>query len=405
MDTERTEVVKDKTFRENEVSKISKVFNVLFIINLVIIGLFTLYLFMNSKSILSGFTNNMLYRIPYVGDILHLLLKSFNIIDVKQVHSTIYPVFILEILYYTLPLLLFQFVLFGLKKRIVKRDNAYFSFVLMFIVVIGLTLVKPMQSLIIFSTQSSVMQLRSLLVLFIMFLQLFCVISICYNLSKIQRFNFSSILTHGFGHSVMKVGAIASLSILIIFGSSLLFANSKVEDIQQKVSVEYVFDLKEAADGTVNIVVPKALIASAKMVGVNIPDTISGGQVVERFFQTEIDFGAMVTNTINSTITSLANKYIMHPFTNATSAIILIAIAIGLHYAALKLHILPIAVYGVQFILIMLLNIIYGSAFGILVAIGFGLLLVGSAIHLLSEIVHTSYWKQFTNQKKDIIKD
>ena len=55
-------------------------------------------------------------------------------------------------------------------------------------------------------------------------------------------------------------------------------------------------------------VLPKELTQTTALVGIHLPDTIKGGQILDQFFVSEIDFGTMVTEFLTTTIDGIVYK-------------------------------------------------------------------------------------------------
>lgn len=359
-----------KSSNDLKVQAVSRLYSALGSINIAVLLVFPIYLLYVSKDIMNVFIYNVFSKIPYLGQLAYMGIQSLNLIDLSVLHSKVFnPLLLVEVVYYTVPLIIAQGVLLGLKRRLLRHDHTYFSILLLFVIALTAIMVNQMDLVLIMNANHSLLELRNLLFRIFLWGQLLCVGTLVYLLYQKGRFQFRGFDVLGFSSRVIKISAITSLLMLVIAGSGLGLVNLQVDGVKEAIAVDYVLDLKPTADGLVHLVMPDLLIQKAQGFGINIPKEIEGGMILQQVFVDNIDFGAIINQTAGTFIDGLSARFISKPMMRVIIMAVLIGMIVFLPKILRVDLFKEVWVRSIQLVLALILNLRYAFQFGQILSI------------------------------------
>lgn len=93
----------DPLIIESRIRFLSKIFNTSAIITILMTLVFVVTVFLNGRSIQTTFIFKVFEKIPYIGQVLHLWLRSLNLVNFNVVYQKLFmPLLSLELLYYSI---------------------------------------------------------------------------------------------------------------------------------------------------------------------------------------------------------------------------------------------------------------------------------------------------------------
>lgn len=304
---DKTITTEEVQLSEKRIQFLSKTFSITGAITIITTLGFALLVVLNSNDVFRNFIFNFFKQIPYVGQGLHLLIKSMNIIDLKMVYQTVMlPLISVELVYYSIFLIIFEIILLILKHKFIKNSRHYFSFFLITIIAGVLLLFNQVNLFVIPLAQGSALDSRNLFIKVLLLIQFIAIIAIARNHHKLNKFDIKDVLSTVLMKRMIKIGSLVTMITLLLFGSVLMVANSQVSLVKEAVTVDYVLDFKPTANGAVNIELPSKLILSSKLLGINLPKTIEGGALLDYFAVSEVNIGEVVSQFALDFIDNLA---------------------------------------------------------------------------------------------------
>ena len=266
-------------------------------------------------------------------------------------------------------------------------------------------LVKQINLIILPIAQGSALQSRNIFVSILLLIQLISLLSIAYHEHRLGNFDFKDFVHSESSHKMIRLGSITIISVLLLFSGTLFIAKTQVDALKEVIAVDYVLDFKPDAYGVVHVELPDKLITSSKLIGVNLPKTIEGGQILKHFAVSEVNIGEVVSQFALDFVDNLAYSYLIVPVTNALITILLLGFLLIYDVQKTKIPFSAVAVETGQFILALFLSIFFISKFGIIISIFGGFILLASFLNLYSEFSKTRSYEKLINlkEKKNVI--
>lgn len=385
--------------------KLSKIYNVLSFFTILIILTYLFYFVEKSGTGLDKLINNGFGQIPIIGNFLLFLIKTSNIIQLDVFNNSIFkPIFILEIVYYLLPLLLIQLFLIKMKCNIIKNKKSNMSLLLFVVLVASSIIVSRLDMFILPLAYRSILNTKDGIFHILLILQLLIIIRLCFVFSKQGSFDWREYNDSFFANRVFKIGSVVSLVLLLALGSGFTVAKLQVNSIKKQVGIEYTIVVKTNLEGHIELLLPQKLLNDMNKVGVTLTQSVDLGALMSNVTPDEIDVGAAVNGLVESTIDSLSYRIIGRPLfaVKVLSSLLLLTFALFLIMNKYGLN--RIGIYTLQSLILLLVLINYGRYFGYIITIFIVMMLAGTLINLMMALNERYNIPLFISATVDTIK-
>lgn len=379
---EQTLTSDQKQLRTKRIDFLFNLFTFCASITIIVTIGFALLVILNSNEVFRNFIFNFFKQIPYVGQPLHLFIKSMNVVDLQLIYNQLLlPMISIELVYYSIFLIIFEVLVLIFKYKFKKNSRDYFAFFFMTIVLGTLILFKQVNLIVIPIAQGSALASRNLFIQVLLITQFISIIAIAFNYNKLGQFDLKEFVNNNVNTKMIHIGAAVIIVSLLLFSSVLLIANTQVDTIKDTVAVDYTLDFKFTADGLVHIELPTKLVITSKLLGFNIPKTIEGGALLQYFDVSAVNIGEIVSQFALDFIDNIAYQYLIIPMTNAMITVLLIVLLVLFNMSKHKIPFSSLTTNTIQFIGSLIISIYFVSKFGIILSMFGALMLVASGLN------------------------
>lgn len=379
---EQTLTSDQKQLRTKRIDFLFNLFTFCASITIIVTIGFALLVILNSNEVFRNFIFNFFKQIPYVGQPLHLFIKSMNVVDLQLIYNQLLlPMISIELVYYSIFLIIFEVLVLIFKYKFKKNSRDYFAFFFMTIVLGTLILFKQVNLIVIPIAQGSALASRNLFIQVLLITQFISIIAIAFNYNKLGQFDLKEFVNNNVNTKMIHIGAAVIIVSLLLFSSVLLIANTQVDTIKDTVAVDYTLDFKFTADGLVHIELPTKLVITSKLLGFNIPKTIEGGALLQYFDVSAVNIGEIVSQFALDFIDNIAYQYLIIPMTNAMITVLLIVLLVLFNMSKHKIPFSSLTTNTIQFIGSVIISIYFVSKFGIILSMFGALMLVASGLN------------------------
>lgn len=287
------------------------------IMTILILTFFTVRVLNNGETIFKTFFYNLFNEPPIIGRLVHMYIKSLNIINLSIIYEVLLSKLInTELVYYVLLISLCQLLISVLMYRLSKKPERYLNYFLSVVLLIVL-IIKPIYPPYILPIAfKNTLSLVSMLIKFNFIFQFIITIKIGYNYFHENIFSFENIINVNYLSRLIKRVSIVIISFLMMISMTYFISAKAVIILKDEVIIDYVINVKPTANDLLSIEVSDELLALTSKLGVTIPKTLQGGAILSYFDLDEINIGEMLTNYILDMIDNLSYIYINHPLSN-----------------------------------------------------------------------------------------
>lgn len=224
---EQTLTSDQKQLRTKRIDFLFNLFTFCASITIIVTIGFALLVILNSNEVFRNFIFNFFKQIPYVGQPLHLFIKSMNVVDLQLIYNQLLlPMISIELVYYSIFLIIFEVLVLIFKYKFKKNSRDYFAFFFMTIVLGTLILFKQVNLIVISIAQGSALASRNLFIQVLLITQFISIIAIAFNYNKLGQFDLKEFVNNNVNTKMIHIGAAVIIVSLLLFSSVLLIANT-----------------------------------------------------------------------------------------------------------------------------------------------------------------------------------
>lgn len=355
----------ESTITHQRILFLSKAFNICGISTIIVTLLFIMIVALDGQEVLTMFIFKVFDKIPYLGQILHLWIKSMSLVNLSQIYQNIFlPILTIELIYYSFFIIILQGIMLYLKRGYMSGGKGYFNYIT--VIIIGLAMIFGKQAilLIVPLAQKTNMNFRDNLIIILILTQIITMIAIALNQNKLGQFNVKEVYNQHLGQRFFKLGTIGLLVTLLFYCSALLTLNYSVNIVKKNIAIDYVIDLRPTADGLVEIVLPEQLIKNGARIGINIPEVIKGGAILEQVAVSEVNLGAIVNQFLIDSIDVMAQNHIRDPFYQSIIIIMFVGLITQYRDKKHKIPLQPLIIEGIEVIIAFIITLNIAQSLG-----------------------------------------
>lgn len=302
------------------------------IMMILILTYFIVRVLNNGETIFKTFFYNLFNEPPIIGRLVHMYIKSLNIINLSIIYEVLVSKLInIELVYYVLLISICQVLISFLMYRLSKKPERYLNYFLSVVLLIVLILKPIYPPYILPIAFINTLSLVSMLIKCTFIFQFIIILKIGYNYFRENIFTFENIVNVIYLSRLIKRLSIIIISFLMIISMTYFISSKSVLILKDEVIIDYTINVEPTANNILSIEVSDELLSLASKLGVTIPETLEGGAILSYFDLDEINIGEILSNYILDMIDNLSYIYINHPLSNYVFISILMLIFVLLN--------------------------------------------------------------------------
>lgn len=390
--------------KTNDKLKISKLVFLLASVSIIFVAIvFSVYININSTNLFFSTIDNIFAQIP-LGNFIYLYLQSLQQIDINYFYANIFsPALLIETLYLIIPIIILQVLVLVLYYKTIKKDHAFISAFIGLIALFSMMYLQFSNNSIFSFIYDDLYQLKNIILSVGMIIQLAAFVSSLVYLNKLDRFSLYKLKTHYIARKFVKVGSIISSVGFVLISGGLLFLNAFLNSLKSQIAFERIIDVKAKAGGIIEIDVPSNIIDLLSRINITLPKSINGGVIIDRLGLSEIDLGRILNDFLSSQIDRLSNHFVIQPLIIIFFGVLLIVLVLVFEYSIKNIKSYKNIFIYLQMIATLILYFAIAKNFGILIVFSVGLILVGTIIHLITNLEEKQAFEKIKSKINDYV--
>lgn len=315
-----------KSLKKKQAIFINKLFSLIYGLLILSLFLFSFSLIINSSVVFNNYIFSLFNKIPVLGQLLYVYIKSLNIIDLSFLfNNVIKKALLIELLYYILIIIFFYCLNIFAFNKYKKHNNKILWLLISLSTIIALIITNPNPILLLENIYSVSFYKYKILVNTLLTTQL--VIIIYLSVLNKTYIHFNAHLKN----KIIKTTSSTLIVILLLFSSTLLLINSQSYTFKEIVKIDYTINFVRDDNDIVSIEVPDKLHEITEIIGINIPKAIDGNSMLSFLNLDNINIGKITSSYVLEIIDDLIYIFIKTPINTSLLNIALVIIIFIYH--------------------------------------------------------------------------